>query len=122
MIPFQFVHELIDKDIKTGIVQPLDSTVFNTDQLEDAFRFMSGGKHIGKILLKLREKESDVETFPIKVLPRFYCDPNESYIIAGGLGGFGLELADWLVSRNCRKLVLCSRSGVTDNYQAFQIK
>ncbi|KAH8037320.1 hypothetical protein HPB51_009875 [Rhipicephalus microplus] len=38
--------------------------------------------------------------------------------IVGGLGGFGLELAEWMVtSRGCRKLVLTSRTGVRTGYQ-----
>lgn len=43
-------------------------------------------------------------------------------MIVGGLGGFGLELADWLVLRGAKYLVLCSRRGVTDSYQQFRIK
>lgn len=39
-------------------------------------------------------------------------------IPAGGLGGFGLELAGWLVARGARALVLNSRSGVRSGYQA----
>ncbi len=33
----------------------------------------------------------------------------------------GLELADWLVLRGAKKLVLTSRSGVTNGYQAMRI-
>jgi fatty acid synthase len=40
----------------------------------------------------------------------------------GGLGGFGLELAGWLVLRGARKLVLSSRSGVKTGYQSFCMK
>jgi fatty acid synthase len=40
----------------------------------------------------------------------------------GGLGGFGLELADWLVLRGARKLVLSSRSGVKTGYQSFCLR
>ena len=43
-------------------------------------------------------------------------------LITGGLGGFGLELADWLVLRGARKLVLTSRKGVTSGYQAMRIR
>ena len=39
----------------------------------------------------------------------------------GGLGGFGLELADWLVNKDARKIILVSRSGVTNGYQNLQI-
>jgi fatty acid synthase len=38
------------------------------------------------------------------------------------LGGFGLELADWLVLRGARKLVLSSRSGVRTGYQSSRVK
>ncbi len=41
--------------------------------------------------------------------PKTRCHPEKSYVIVGGLGGFGLELADWLVSRGARHLVLTSR-------------
>lgn len=43
-------------------------------------------------------------------------------MIAGGLGGFGLELADWLVLRGCQKLVLTSRSGLRTGYQALRVR
>lgn len=43
---------------------------------------------------------------------RTFCHASHSYIITGGLGGFGLELAQWLTERGARKLVLTSRSGI----------
>lgn len=43
---------------------------------------------------------------------RTSCSATQSYIITGGLGGFGLELAQWLTERGARKLVLTSRSGI----------
>jgi fatty acid synthase len=46
----------------------------------------------------------------------------KSYVIIGGLGGVGLELADWLVLREAKKLVLVSRSGVRTGYQAQRIR
>lgn len=42
-------------------------------------------------------------------------------MIAGGLGGFGLELADWLIMRGARNLVLCSRNGLKNGYQSYKI-
>jgi len=41
---------------------------------------------------------------------------------AGGLGGFGLELADWLVLRGARKLVLSSRTGIRTGYQNLRVR
>lgn len=43
-------------------------------------------------------------------------------MITGGLGGFGLELADWLVLRGCKKLILTSRSGLRTGYQALRTR
>lgn len=42
---------------------------------------------------------------------------HKSYIIAGGLGGFGLELAQWLILRGAQNLVLTSRSGIRTGEQ-----
>lgn len=53
---------------------------------------------------------------------RYFCDPEGSYVITGGLGGFGLELADWLILRGALKLVLTSRTGIKNGYQAFRIR
>jgi len=38
------------------------------------------------------------------------------------LGGFGLELADWLVLRGARKLVLSSRNGIRTGYQSVRVR
>lgn len=43
-------------------------------------------------------------------------------MLSGGLGGFGLELADWLAIRGARKIVLTSRSGLRTGYQALRIR
>lgn len=47
------VYQLLNEGIVGGVVQPLKTTVFERDQVEDAFRFMAQGKHIGKVLLQV---------------------------------------------------------------------
>jgi fatty acid synthase len=110
------------EDIKRGVVQPLDFKTFQPSEVEDAFRFMAAGKHIGKVLIKMRENETDVATLPMKVNKNVHCFEHESYVIVGGLGGFGLELADFLILRGCKNLVMSSSRGVTTGYQAHRIK
>ncbi|XP_051523082.1 fatty acid synthase-like [Myxocyprinus asiaticus] len=121
------VSELLKKGIDSGVVQPLRTTVFERKQVEDAFRYMAQGKHIGKVLLQVRseEKSSAVSTVAPLSLPaicRTFCPASLSYIITGGLGGFGLELAHWLTERGVRKLVLTSRSGIRNGYQAKRVR
>jgi fatty acid synthase len=43
-------------------------------------------------------------------------------LFIGGLGGFGLELANWLVLRGACKLVLVSRTGVRTGYQSLRVR
>lgn len=116
------VYELVEKDLRAGVIQPLHSTVFEVHELEKAYRYLSTGKHVGKVVLKIRENQFDEFTVPIMAHPRVYCDSNAVYIIPGGLGGFGLELADWLVIRGARKLVLSSSRGITKSYQSYRIR
>ena len=65
------------------------------------------------------EEQKVVAPSPIRVtaISRTTFDPRKTYIIIGGLGGFGLELCEWLVERGAKNIVLCSRSGVTTGYQ-----
>lgn len=116
------VYELVEKDLRRGVIQPLHSTLFEVNELEKAYRFLSTGKHVGKVVLKIREDQFDDLTVPIAAVPRVYCDPKFVWVIPGGLGGFGLELADWLVIRGARKLVLSSSRGITKSYQSYRIK
>lgn len=112
---------LIDRDIERGIVQPLPVTVFAAHELEKAFRFLGGGKHIGKVIIQIRQDAESQATLPIKVIPQIYFKPNMIYVIAGGLGGFGLEFADWMALRGAKNLMLNSTKGISNSYQAFRI-
>ncbi|XP_015782525.1 fatty acid synthase isoform X2 [Tetranychus urticae] len=115
---------MIQRGIETGEVIPLTTVVFPMDQAEEAFRFMANGKHMGKVLIKMREESEDARTstrlYPC--IARTYFQPDKSYIITGGLGGVGLELAIWMVDRGAMNLVLTSRSGPKEPYQHFVLE
>lgn len=116
------LFKMMERDLDSGLIQPLHSTVFQVSEVEKAFRYLSTGKHVGKVLIQIRENENSEASMPMRVYERTLCDPHMVYIIAGGLGGFGLELADWLILRGCRRLVLSSRTGVRTGYQTHRIK
>ncbi|XP_066093790.1 fatty acid synthase [Saccopteryx bilineata] len=121
------VATLLQAGIRDGVVQPLKCTVFPKTQVEDAFRYMAQGKHIGKVVVQVREEEQDAmlqgpQPSLMAAVSKIFCPAHKSYIIAGGLGGFGLELAQWLVLRGAQKLVLTSRSGIRTGYQAKQVR
>ncbi|XP_062142806.1 fatty acid synthase [Drosophila sulfurigaster albostrigata] len=121
------VVSLVAEGIKSGAVVPLPTSVFNDRQVEQAFRFMASGKHIGKVVIKVRDEEDGKKALLpksrlINAIPRTYMHPEKSYILVGGLGGFGLELTNWMVSRGARYIVLTSRSGVKTGYQGLMIR
>ena len=50
------VHRLVSQGMDSGVVKPLRASVFDRQQVEDAFRFMAQGKHIGKVVIKVRNR------------------------------------------------------------------
>ncbi|MFC1975071.1 type I polyketide synthase [Chloroflexota bacterium] len=50
------------------------------------------------------------EALPASYIPQ----ADATYLISGGLGGLGIEMAKWLVARGARHLVLVGRSGATE--------
>ncbi|XP_075224694.1 fatty acid synthase-like [Lycorma delicatula] len=117
------VVKLVTEGIKNGAIRPLPSTVFSESQAEQAFRFIASGKHIGKVVLKVRDEEPVKKVIPkphpVNAIPRTYMNPDKSYVLVGGLGGFGLELANWMIQRGAKKIVLTSRTGIRTGYQSL---
>jgi NAD(P)-dependent dehydrogenase (short-subunit alcohol dehydrogenase family) len=64
---------------------------------------MAQGKHIGKIVLR-GEDSVTVSMQAARLVP------DATYLITGGLGGLGLAIAEWMVEKGARHLVLVGRS------------
>ena len=88
-----------------GKFTPIRSTTFAARDAIAAFRLMQSAQHIGKIVL-----EFDPTRAP-EVPAEFWPDPDGTYLITGGLSGFGLATARWLVDRGAMHLALVSRRG-----------
>jgi acyl carrier protein len=71
---------------------------------------MSQAKHVGKVVLSLLERRATVVPAPPKEVS---FDDKGTYLIAGGLGGFGLATARWLAERGARHIVLMGRTGAS---------
>ena len=126
-----FIQKFFDwmhKNSDNGMIKPINRTVFTAGEAEKAFRYMTTGKHIGKIVIKIRDEEKERKAINIKpaqslrAMTKTYFNPNKVYIITGGLGGFGLELVHWMLFLGARKFVLTSRYGVRNDYQNFLLK
>ncbi|KAH7644723.1 fatty acid synthase-like protein 3 [Dermatophagoides farinae] len=115
---FAEVSQCINDGIKNGVVKPIDRTVFEIDHIEQAFRHMINGKHIGKVLIRIRDEQDDLnKIIKVDALVKTWFDTEKVYIIAGGLGGVGLELIYWMILRGARKFMITSRSGIRSSFQ-----
>ena len=94
-------------DVEAGSLSPLPHQDFDVDEAETAFRLMAQARHIGKVVLTVRRPGYAV--VPRERAPLFREDA--TYLLAGGLGGFGIAVAAWMVRAGARHLVLTSRTG-----------
>ena len=83
--------------------------VFPVSAIADAFRHMAASKHTGKIVISF-EDLAGVSVVPLQQKHSLF-KADASYLITGGLGGFGLEVANWMAREGVRHLVLAGRSG-----------
>jgi len=47
----KMLHKMLKKGLKNGAIKPLPYKIFERDEIEAAFRYMTTGKHIGKVRL-----------------------------------------------------------------------
>lgn len=82
-----------------------------------AFRYITQARQIGKVVLTMADARVSLSAdTPDAALQ---LNPDATYLVAGGLGGFGLAMSQWLVKQGARHLVLSSRSGAsTDEARA----
>ena len=100
-------RELI-KHFEEQTLHPLPHRVFPISKVRDAFRYMARAMHIGKIVVSLLNP--DVVVAPA-TQEKVTFRPDATYLITGGLGGFSLAVAQWLVKNGAKHLVLMGRSG-----------
>ncbi|MFI1913834.1 SDR family NAD(P)-dependent oxidoreductase [Nocardia sp. NPDC020380] len=83
--------------IAHGELTPLPLATYPMSAVEPAFRTMSQGGHIGKIVLC--------------AAPAARVVADGTYLVTGGFGGLGAAAARWLVARGARHLALIGRGG-----------
>jgi acyl transferase domain-containing protein/NADPH:quinone reductase-like Zn-dependent oxidoreductase/acyl carrier protein len=95
-----------------GKLTPLPYRAFSHDEIGSAFRLMQNAGHIGKIVVRPPVAGKDKVLVPANETLRF--SSNGIFLVAGGIGGFGLAAAEWLVARGASRIALCSRRGMAD--------
>ena len=75
-------------------------------QEEDHLAFRNGSRYVARLVKKQLPKANEIS---------FQSDG--TYLITGGLGALGLNVAHWMVERGVRQLVLTSRRGASSPVQ-----
>jgi len=84
-------------------------SLFPMANYKDAFSHMSKALHFGKVVLKPSWGKL---TSPVLYEPEpVWVKSDRSYLIIGGVRGLGLLIAQWLVDRGAKTILLASRSG-----------
>jgi NADPH:quinone reductase-like Zn-dependent oxidoreductase/short-subunit dehydrogenase/acyl carrier protein len=93
-----------------GVLKPLPYRSFPASRVVDAFRYMQQSKQIGKVVVSFEEDAIPVPVQTAK--PKQLALSREgTYLVTGGLSGFGLKSALWLAQSGAGHLVLLSRRG-----------
>jgi len=99
---------------ESGVLHPLPYRSFPASAVTEAFRHMQRARHVGKIVVDYRDGIAAAARAP-QPPPGLSLEAGASYLVTGGLRGFGLRTAQWLASRGARHLVLVGRSGRADD-------
>lgn len=104
-------REMMDL-FEQGDLSPLPYTTFAADQVVEAFRYMQQAKQIGKVVVHYEQRPRVQEAVSRPASDRkLSLGADKTFLVTGGLSGFGLRTAQWLVEKGVRHLALLSRRG-----------
>ena len=94
--------------LRNGVIRPLAHRTFRYSEFDEAFRLMQASGHIGKLVL-VPDRDDE---FPVRAPTNFVVRADATYLVTGGIEGFGFEAAHWLVSQGARAIALLGRRGL----------
>ncbi|KAI8161527.1 Compactin diketide synthase [Colletotrichum sp. SAR 10_86] len=86
-----------------GLAEPKPLHVFSPSKLEDAMRFLQGGKNTGKVVIDF--DASDELVYRPSPQPGLEFRGDATYIVSGGLGGLGQEIVRWMGRADAMKFI-----------------
>lgn len=103
--------------LQQGVIHyPSPLHIYSISEVEKAFRHMQSGKSTGRIIITAERSN---------MVPKLLCDrpsckfaSDASYVVAGGLGGIGRSIIDWMARRGAKYIIILSRSGTSSSKAA----
>jgi phthiocerol/phenolphthiocerol synthesis type-I polyketide synthase C len=93
--------------LSEGAIRPLAHRTFGFGAIGDAFRLMQASGHIGKLVL-VPNNNAGVR---LRQTPEMNLRRDGTYLVTGGVSGFGFAAARWLVQHGAGSIALLSRRG-----------
>lgn len=101
----------------SGVLRPLPHQCFPLARASEAFRLMQASRHVGKIVIAIPDEADPLR--PVVADTSGGVSTAGTWVVTGGLAGFGLSTAQWLVENGVRSLALMGRRGAaTEEAQA----
>jgi NADPH:quinone reductase-like Zn-dependent oxidoreductase/SAM-dependent methyltransferase/acyl carrier protein len=97
-------------ELKDTKFRPIVHRTFPISRVVEAFRHMQQSRHIGKIIVSMEDADNLEIVSPDRGTLELRADA--SYLVTGGLSGFGLATARWMADKGARNLILMGRRGV----------
>ncbi len=95
----EMLRELV-AEFEAGRLRPLPMSVYPIEDAEAAFRLLAQARHIGKVVIAL----------PVAGAGRSVALRRDgTYLVTGGLGALGRQVARWMASSGAGHLVLMGR-------------
>ncbi|MCJ1307874.1 hypothetical protein MMC25_001522 [Agyrium rufum] len=93
---------------RDGHIQPIRPiSIFDACNVEDAFRHLQRGNHIGKVVIRAPTDTASTIS-PQRERP-IQFDAEATYLLVGGFGGLGKAVAVWMVQHGAQHLTFLSR-------------
>lgn len=95
---------------ESDALRPLPHVAFDASEIESAFAWMRDSRQTGKIVVRFNPAFAPTES-RLPPAQAISLSADATYLVTGGLSGFGLRTAQWLADRGARHLALMSRRG-----------
>ncbi|MDY6949878.1 MAG: type I polyketide synthase [Thermodesulfobacteriota bacterium] len=96
--------------IEDGALKPLPHKVFTIGDTTKAFRYMAQARHTGKVVISHQgEEKGEPGSQGLMADQSSLFSDHGTYLISGGLGALGLQIANWMVQQGARHLLLMGR-------------
>jgi acyl transferase domain-containing protein/NADPH:quinone reductase-like Zn-dependent oxidoreductase/acyl carrier protein len=96
----------LSRGFAQGYFYPLPIEVFPVEDAVKAFKRLAEDALVGAVVLDFHKRN-----VPVNIETGDVIKTGATYLITGGTGGLGLEIAKWLAGKGASHIVLISRSG-----------